>query len=190
MEKAPGDEPGGCRFDPCRRHALHTTPRWSNGHDAGFSTRRPGFDSPSRYPCQIVQRVGRPVVARLMRVRILLWQPPLGGRGSRHAVAARVTRVRVPPGRPVVVVQRRGCEHAMLVMRVRVPPTTREAHAGEVRVVGRSRRIRDPVGSTPTTGPNLLDAKTEGSFTCSVNAREGTSPSVAWSPSRPMVLKL
>ena len=73
MEKAPAYEAGGCRFDSCRRRHLAvaqrsrappsearrshvrivparpTVPRWSRGQDAGPSTRRPGFESPSRY---------------------------------------------------------------------------------------------------------------------------------------------
>ena len=141
------------------------TPRWSNGDDAGPSTRRPGFDSPSRYSMPD-RPTGRTAVCSTAHGGS---SPPLaeqspGGRGSRHAAADRVTGVRVPPGRPcrsdardggtshhcrdvegprckpegqagvrpsgsriaahVVVVQRRGCEHATLVMRVRVPPAT------------------------------------------------------------------
>ena len=132
-----------------------STPRWSRGQDTGPSTRRPGFDSPSRCSVAPATNVAisvpgsrtarRPAVTRKVGVRAPPWQPPPGGRGSRRTAADRVTGVKVPPGRPshtrtrhiatqVVVVQRRGSRHATPGMRVRIPPATPTSTtpAGEV----------------------------------------------------------
>jgi hypothetical protein len=147
-------------------------PRWSNGHDTGPSTRRSGFDSPSRCSVAPATNVAisvpgsrtarRPAVTRKVGVRAPPWQPPPGGRGSRRTAADRVTGVKVPPGRPshtrtrhiatqVVVVQRRGSRHATPGMRVRVPPTTpsctpcRRGPEGKgARLVSERERVRSP----------------------------------------------
>jgi hypothetical protein len=114
--------PLGVRVAP-----LPLSPRSSSGHDAGFSSRKPGFDSPSRYAidCQVVQWHGQPAVTRRTKVRPLPWQRHArwlapeartsghrperlfeagvfrgSGRGFRRAAANRDTQVRVLPGRP------------------------------------------------------------------------------------------
>jgi hypothetical protein len=68
--------------------AESTMPRWSRGQDTGPSTRRPGFDSPSRYshtPMPGGRAARRPAVTRKAGVRAPPWQrtetSTLGGRG-------------------------------------------------------------------------------------------------------------
>jgi hypothetical protein len=133
MEKAPAYEAGGCRFDSCRRRSprrsseeqstalrrrgshvrvvparpqplFFHTPRWSRGEDTGPSTRKPGFDSPSRYsrkeqmPGSRAER--RPVVTRKAGVRAPPWQQRSVVEKFRRVAANHETRVRLPPGRP------------------------------------------------------------------------------------------
>ena len=64
--------PLGVRVAP-----LPHSPRWSRGQDTGPSTRRPGFDSPSRYshtPVPGGRAARRPAVTRKAGVRAPPWQ--------------------------------------------------------------------------------------------------------------------
>ena len=105
------------------------TPRWSRGQDTGPSTRRPGFDSPSRYshtPTQMPEETKRSRARRAGRrsgVDSARWSSgktsgcyPEGGGSSpslaahddqrsvaeefRRVAANHETGVRIPPGRP------------------------------------------------------------------------------------------
>ena len=91
--------PLGVRVAP-----LPLSPRSSSGHDAGFSSRKPGFDSPSRYATPLP---GGPAA------RMSGCYPE--DESSIPSLAAHIH---------VVVVQRRGPRHATPAMGVRFPPTT------------------------------------------------------------------
>src|SRR5579871_2498666 len=58
------------------------SPRWSRGQDTGPSTRRAGFDSPSRYAMPGGRAERRPAVTRKAGVRSPPWQPSPVGRGG------------------------------------------------------------------------------------------------------------
>ena len=112
-------------------------PRWSSGQDAGPSTRRPGFESPSRYSMPGSRAERRPAVTRKAGVRARPWQ--------RHASNVQV-----------VVVQRRGSRCATPRMRVRVPPTTRNTPTHDDK-----EGVTCPPTSTTSSSPGRARSTTE-----------------------------
>lgn len=95
--RAPPSEGGGRTFESCRRGTCQRSGPCSSVSQSASPVRtRPWVRLPPRAPqrtrCQIVQPVGRRIVAPIMGVRVLLWQRTTGGRRPTARMRARHAR--------------------------------------------------------------------------------------------------